>query len=175
MTASAVRVGETLAAARFGATCRRSRAGDATAEPPESTEPRAFRLTDSTLRDGSHALRHQFTPRAGRRPSPGALDAAGVPVIEVSHGDGLGGSSFNYGFSAIDERELIARGRRRGHAARKHRGPAAARHRPRRATCRGRATLGVVVARIATHCTEADIAIQHLGRRATSGWRPSAS
>ena len=67
----------------------------------------AYRLTDSTLRDGSHALAHQFTPEMVSAIA-GALDRAGVPVIEVSHGDGLGGSSFNYGFSAASERALIA-------------------------------------------------------------------
>jgi 4-hydroxy 2-oxovalerate aldolase len=67
----------------------------------------AFRLTDSTLRDGSHALSHQFTTQQVAEIA-GGLDAAGVPVIEVSHGDGLGGSSFNYGFSGTDDRELVA-------------------------------------------------------------------
>ena len=65
------------------------------------------RLTDSTLRDGSHALAHQFTEEQVRAVVH-ALDEAGVEVIEVSHGDGLGGSSFNYGFSLTDEFELIA-------------------------------------------------------------------
>jgi 4-hydroxy 2-oxovalerate aldolase len=67
---------------------------------------RAFRLTDSTLRDGSHAVRHQFTTDQVRT-VVGALDRAGVPVIEVTHGDGLGGSSFNYGFSHTSEMELL--------------------------------------------------------------------
>ncbi|MDQ3944297.1 MAG: 4-hydroxy-2-oxovalerate aldolase, partial [Actinomycetota bacterium] len=70
------------------------------------TIARDFRLTDSTLRDGSHALAHQFTPDQVRS-VVSALDGAGVPVIEISHGDGLGGSSFNYGFSHTDERELL--------------------------------------------------------------------
>jgi 4-hydroxy 2-oxovalerate aldolase len=123
------------------------------------TGPLAFRLTDSTLRDGSHALRHRFTV-AQVGAIAGALDAAGVPVIEVSHGDGLGGSSFQYGFSAVDERELIAAAA----AAVKHAklavlllpgiGLAEDLHEV--------SALGVSVARIATHCTEADIAIQHL-------------
>lgn len=56
------------------------------------------RLTDTSLRDGSHHKRHQFTGDEVRA-IVGALDNAGVPVIEVTHGDGLGGSSFNYGFS----------------------------------------------------------------------------
>lgn len=64
------------------------------------------RLTDSSLRDGSHAVRHSFTTEQVAAIA-GALDAAGVPVIEVSHGDGLGGSSLTYGRSAVDERELI--------------------------------------------------------------------
>jgi 4-hydroxy 2-oxovalerate aldolase len=73
---------------------------------PCTVTPAAFRLTDSTLRDGSHAVAtgspSSRSPRSSR-----ALDAAGVPVIEVSHGDGLGGSSFNYGFSGTDEMDLL--------------------------------------------------------------------
>ena len=65
-----------------------------------------LRLTDTCLRDGSHHKRHQFLPDEVRS-IVGALDAAGMPVIEVTHGDGLGGSSFNYGFSATPEQDLI--------------------------------------------------------------------
>ena len=118
-----------------------------------------YRLTDSTLRDGSHALAHQFTPEMVSSIA-GALDRAGVPVIEVSHGDGLGGSSFNYGFSAESERNLIA-------------AAVAAVTRARIAVLllpgigvaddlKEVRALGATVARIATHCTEADVAIQHI-------------
>ena len=62
-----------------------------------------LRLTDTCLRDGSHHKRHQFTTEEVRD-VVAALDAAGVPVIEVTHGDGLGGSSFNYGFSKTPSR-----------------------------------------------------------------------
>jgi len=55
----------------------------------------AIRLTDTTLRDGSHAVSHQFTTTQVRDVVRG-LDAAGMPVIEVTHGDGLYGPSFNY-------------------------------------------------------------------------------
>ena len=64
------------------------------------------RITDTSLRDGSHHKRHQFT-KDEVHAIVSALDAAGVPVIEVTHGDGLGGSSFNYGFSKTPEQELI--------------------------------------------------------------------
>src|SRR6478735_5448733 len=66
----------------------------------------AVRLTDSTLRDGSHAVRHQFTEQDVVKVS-GALDAAGLQVIEVTHGDGLSGSSFNYGFGARTDVQLV--------------------------------------------------------------------
>src|SRR3546814_9087460 len=64
------------------------------------------RMTDTSLRDGSHHKRHQFSADEVRS-IVAALDVAGVPVIEVTHGAGLGGSSFNYGFSKTPEQELI--------------------------------------------------------------------
>jgi 4-hydroxy 2-oxovalerate aldolase len=103
------------------------------------TEPRQLRITDTTLRDGSHAMAHQFTEEQVRT-TVHALDAAGVEVIEVTHGDGLGGSSFNYGFSRVDEIQLIKAGVEEATQA-----------------------AGASVARIATHCTEADVSIQHFG------------
>jgi isopropylmalate/homocitrate/citramalate synthase len=65
------------------------------------------RLVDTTLRDGSHAMAHRFTEQ-NVRDTVRELDKAGVSLIEVTHGDGLGGSTFNYGFSLVDERTLIA-------------------------------------------------------------------
>src|SRR5262249_61879862 len=59
--------------------------------------PTAPRICDTTLRDGSHAMAHQFTPDQVRAVVSGLVEA-GVPVIEVSHRDGLGGSSFQYVF-----------------------------------------------------------------------------
>ena len=59
------------------------------------------RLTDTSLRDGSHAKAHQFKEEHVKSVVT-ALDDTGMPVIEVTHGDGLGGSSFNYGFSKVE-------------------------------------------------------------------------
>jgi len=59
------------------------------------------RLVDMTLRDGMHAVDHSFTPEE-MADVAAALDAADMDVVEVSHGDGMGGSSINYGFSAAD-------------------------------------------------------------------------
>ena len=118
-----------------------------------------FRLTDSTLRDGSHAVAHQFT-EAQVRHVVSALDTAGVPVIEVSHGDGLGGSSFNYGFSHTNEVDLI-----RAAVEEATQAKIAILVVPGIGTVReltGAADAGAKIARVAVHCTEADISQQHI-------------
>jgi len=120
----------------------------------------AIRITDTSLRDGSHAKHHQFT-EDDVRVVVGALDAAGMPVIEVTHGDGLGGSSFNYGFSRTDERLLMKAAVETATTAK-----IAALMLPGLGTkddIKGAADLGLSIIRIATHCTEADISIQHFG------------
>jgi 4-hydroxy-2-oxovalerate aldolase len=76
-----------------------------------SSEVRAMtdadvRLVDMTLRDGMHAVDHQFTPEE-MADVAAALDAAEMDVVEVSHGDGMGGSSINYGFAAADTEEYL--------------------------------------------------------------------
>lgn len=116
------------------------------------------RITDTTLRDGSHAMAHRFTVDQVRQ-TVRALDEAGIPVIEVSHGDGLGGSSFNYGFSAVDELDLIEAAAQEAARAR-----IAVLLLPGVGTSedlRAARDRGAAIARIATHCTEADIAVEH--------------
>ena len=119
------------------------------------------RITDSSLRDGSHAKGHQFT-EAHIIAVVDGLSSAGVPVIEVSHGDGLAGASYNYGFSAVDERRLMAA----AVEAAAGRSAIAALMLPGVGTMddiRACRDIGVSVVRIATHCTEADVSIQHFG------------
>jgi 4-hydroxy-2-oxovalerate aldolase len=126
-------------------------------------------ILDTTLRDGQHAMAHQFTPQQAADVAQ-ALDEAGVGTIEVSHGDGLAGSSIQYGFAAADDMELLE-------AVSKVITPG---------------KLGVLLlpgvgtqedlqmakdhgagaARVATHCTEADIAEQHIDLAGQLGMRP---
>jgi len=120
---------------------------------------RDFRLIDSTLRDGSHAISHQYTEDQVVSVVQG-LDAAGVQVIEVTHGDGLGGSSFNYGFSKVDEMKLVEAAVDATTNA-----DIAVLLVPGIGTVdelRRVRDLGVNVVRIAVHCTEADITEQHI-------------
>ena len=126
--------------------------------PTPSGRPDDVRLTDSTLRDGSHAMRHRFTLDQVRA-TVRALDDAGVQVIEVSHGDGLGGSSFTYGFSGTNELDLVAAAADEAHRAR-----IAVLLLPGVGTAedlRSARDRGATVARIATHCSEANISVQH--------------
>ncbi|MFE3543169.1 4-hydroxy-2-oxovalerate aldolase [Nocardia sp. NPDC059177] len=119
-----------------------------------------IRVTDTSLRDGSHHKRHQFTTTEVRDIVT-ALDSAGVPVIEVTHGDGLGGSSFNYGFSKTPEQELI-----------KAAAESAKNAKIAFLTLPGVGIKedikiaqdnGASICRVATHCTEADVSVQHFG------------
>ena len=116
-------------------------------------------INDVTLRDGMHALRHQYTVdqmvAIARK-----LDAAGVDLIEVCHGDGLSGGSLNYGFAAASDEAYI-----RAVKATLTRAKLAALLLPGIGTIedieRARAW-GVDTIRVATHCTEADISRQHI-------------
>jgi 4-hydroxy 2-oxovalerate aldolase len=104
-------------------------------------------------------MAHQFTEENVRAVVKG-LDGAGVEVIEVAHGDGLGGSSFNYGFSHTDEKQLL-----RAAVEEAKNAKIAILMLPGIGTKEDlveAADIGAEVARIATHCTEADISSQHI-------------
>lgn len=116
-------------------------------------------ITEVALRDGSHAVAHQFTVEQVRNVAR-ALDEANVPFIEVSHGDGLGGSSLQFGRSLVDEFELIEAAVDVCQQAK-----IAVLLLPGIGTQRElkkAAELGAKMARIATHVTEADVSPQHI-------------
>ncbi|MCP8970505.1 4-hydroxy-2-oxovalerate aldolase [Ectobacillus ponti] len=118
-------------------------------------------ITEVALRDGSHAVAHQYTAEQVTRVVRG-LDAARVPYIEVSHGDGLGGSSLQYGLSGTNEMELIEAA-----VAACRNSKIAVLLLPGIGTVKElkeAAALGVKMARIGTHVTEADVSAQHIAK-----------
>lgn len=121
---------------------------------------RFVRVVDTTLRDGMHSVAHQFTP-AQMAQIAAALDAAGIDTLEVSHGDGLGGSSIQYGRAAATDREYLE-----AVSAVLTRTKLAVLLLPGigvKEDLDMAADLGATVARVATHVTEADISEQHMG------------
>lgn len=116
-------------------------------------------INDVTLRDGMHALSHQYSVEQMRQIAR-KLDEARVDIVEVSHGDGLNGNSFNYGFSAHAEVDYLRAVREELDHAR-----LAALLLPGIGTVDDiemAVEAGVDTIRIATHCTEADISRQHI-------------
>ena len=116
-------------------------------------------IQDVTLRDGMHALQHQFD-LGHVRDIAAALDEAGVDAIEVAHGDGLTGSTFNYGFGRCTDISWITEAAKVCKTAKLT-----------TLLIPGIGTIedlrrandaGVQSVRVATHCTEADVSAQHI-------------
>jgi len=129
-------------------------------------EGRKVILHDMCLRDGMHAKGHQIL-QDEMVTVAAALDAAGVPLIEVTHGDGLGGASINYGFPAFTDEQylnaVVPEMKQAKISALLIPGIGTVEHLHMAKDC------GVTTLRVATHCTEADVAEQHIAAAARLG------
>ena len=116
-------------------------------------------IHDMSLRDGMHSMRHQISLAQMKTVAAG-LDAAGVPLIEVTHGDGLGGNSVNYGFSAHSDEDYL-----RAVVGVVKQAKISALLLPGIGTVDDlnmAHDCGIGTIRVATHCTEADVSEQHI-------------
>jgi 4-hydroxy-2-oxovalerate/4-hydroxy-2-oxohexanoate aldolase len=131
-----------------------------------SDQRRKVTLHDMSLRDGMHPKRHQLTVEQMVSVAT-ALDAAGMPLIEVTHGDGLGGNSINYGFAIHSDREyleaVVPKLKNTKVSVLSIPGIGTVNELKMAVDC------GVSTVRIATHCTEADVSQQHIGIAAKLG------
>lgn len=122
-------------------------------------EKKKIKIVDTTLRDGSHAVAHSYNCEQVAAVSS-ALDAVGIDIIELSHGDGLAGSSYNYGFSEVSEFDLLKVANENIKNAKLGvlllPGIGTVEELKKAKEC------GAKVVRVATHVTEADVSIQHL-------------
>ncbi len=124
-----------------------------------SIQGRKVIVHEMALRDGMHPKRHQITTDEMVRVAE-ALDAAGMPLIEVTHGDGLAGSSINYGFGLHTDEEYL-----RAVCPRMKNATISALTLPGIGTVddlKMAVDAGVGCLRVATHCTEADVSVQHI-------------
>lgn len=116
-------------------------------------------INDVTLRDGMHAISHQYTNEQIALLTR-LLDESGVDIIEATHGDGLGGSSIQFGFSKETEDDII-----RTTVENAKNAKVAVLLLPGVGTIdhlKNAKQLGAEVVRVATHCTEADVSEQHI-------------
>ncbi|QTH24802.1 MULTISPECIES: 4-hydroxy-2-oxovalerate aldolase [Sphingomonadaceae] len=121
---------------------------------------RKVKMHDMCLRDGMHSMRHQITIEQMIDIATG-LDEAGVPLLQVTHGDGLGGSSLNYGRGLHTDKEYIT-----AVASRMKNARVSVLHVPGIGTLdelRMAADCGAKCVHVASHCTEADVTEQHIG------------
>lgn len=120
---------------------------------------RKVKIHDMSLRDGMHSVRHQFTLEQMKDMSI-AMDEAGVPLLEVTHGDGLGGSSVNYGFGLHSDEEWLD-----AVVPNLKNTKVSALLLPGIGTVKDLKSAvdhGISMVRVATHCTEADVSAQHI-------------
>ncbi|PLY05216.1 MAG: 4-hydroxy-2-oxovalerate aldolase [Arcobacter sp.] len=120
---------------------------------------RKVKIHDMSLRDGMHSVRHQFTLEQMKNMSV-AMDEAGVPLLEVTHGDGLGGSSVNYGFGLHSDEEwldaVVPNLKNEKVSALLLPGIGTVNN------LKSAVEHGISMVRVATHCTEADVSAQHI-------------
>jgi 4-hydroxy 2-oxovalerate aldolase len=123
-------------------------------------------ISDATLRDGNHAIRHQLTAEQISSYASEA-DRAGIDIVEVGHGNGLGGSSCLLGLAAVSDERMLGAARSSLKSSRLgvHFIPGFGKS----ADIDMAIAAGVDVIRIASHCTEANITARFIAQTKKAG------